>query len=126
ISVRVGNGIGEIEHRIRVRRADINQACVWIESRRWPIRGATRARRNQRAGDLRSFFKIANRLAFGIDAFVPVGGLQIRRGQKTLTVGPIENEEESIAADLREQLALPAVHDTIEENRNLRGIPIMR
>src|SRR5439155_25494634 len=125
VALRMRVRVGQVEHCIRLRCADIDQTGVRIETRRLPICGAARAWRNQNARDLRVLFGIANRLSLRIDTFIPVGRLQVRFRQKILTIGAIENEEKPVAADLRKQLALSPVHDTIEENRNLSGIPIV-
>src|SRR6185436_7294402 len=54
-------------------RIHIEQAGLWTEGRRVPVRGAGLVRRDERSGDLRTLFRIGDRLPAFVGAERPVG-----------------------------------------------------
>ena len=115
----------EVIHAVSIRRIHIEQPRFRIKRRRLPVRRATLIRTHQSPVQLRFLRRIRNRLTLRIHALRPVRRSK-RSGCNILPRNPVQQEKIPVPTRLCQQFPRLPVNHTINQNRSLIRIPVMR
>src|SRR5215831_719516 len=116
--------LGEINTPTRVR-IDDKQPVLAVEAWGAIVRHTSFIGRDQAPIRRRFFLGVGYWSPLAVNSQCPIHRA-IRSRQETLSICPVEHKEVSVAGALHEHLFLLAVKDSIDQNRSLYRIPVVR
>ena len=119
-------GIREVQQVETIVFRHVEQSRLRRIRRRRPVRHAAFDRRHQRSGN-RGFLEwIRIDDAVWPRALGPVGGRSVFGGDDVFAGHAIQRVEVAVALRRRNEFALPAIDDAVDQDRSLRGVPVVR
>src|ERR1700729_702598 len=127
--IRTSPTVGTIRRLIEVEAEggvsiDNKQTSLRVEARRTVVGESTLIRCNQAPVGRRILRRIWNGTALLVDARSPVHGAE-RNREQALAVGPIQNEEISIAGGLHQHLAGLTMEGSVYQHWYFNRVPVM-